>query len=81
MVTCPLTGNLNARVLELLRTSEIQCLDLAASMTDEEGLNLDARDILHGIRTLISPLALDISPGTDSNSALEATQLLISYRN
>ena len=52
MVTCPLTGNLNARVLELLRTSEIQCLDLAASMTDEEGLNLDARDILHGIRTL-----------------------------
>ena len=52
MITCPLTGNLNARVLELLRTSEIQCLDLAASMTDEEGLNLDARDILHGIRTL-----------------------------
>ena len=52
MVTCPSTGNLNARVLELLRTSEIQCLDLAASMTDEEGLNLDARDILHGICTL-----------------------------
>ena len=71
MVTCPLTGNLNARVLELLRTSEIQCLDLAASMTDEEGLNLDARDILHGIRTH-PPLALNISPGTDSNSALEA---------
>ena len=57
MVTCPLTGNLNARVLELLRTSEIQCLDLAASMTDEEGLNLDARDILHDIRTL-TPLWL-----------------------
>ncbi|KAK7678594.1 hypothetical protein QCA50_018466 [Cerrena zonata] len=40
-------GNLNARVLDLLRMSEIRCLDLAASMTDEEGLNLDARDLLH----------------------------------
>ncbi|CAL1715860.1 unnamed protein product [Somion occarium] len=40
-------GNLNARVLNLLRMSEIECLDLAASMTDEEGLNLDARDLLH----------------------------------
>ncbi|KAI0069802.1 hypothetical protein K474DRAFT_1693993 [Panus rudis PR-1116 ss-1] len=40
-------GNLNSRVLNILRMSEVECLDLTASMTDEEGLNLDARELLH----------------------------------
>lgn len=41
-------GNLNPRILDLLRMSEVDSIDLTASMTDEEGLNLDARVLLHG---------------------------------
>ncbi|TCD67810.1 hypothetical protein EIP91_011938 [Steccherinum ochraceum] len=39
-------GNLNTRVLNLLRMSELESLDMTASMTDEEGLNLDAHELL-----------------------------------
>ncbi|EIW57992.1 uncharacterized protein TRAVEDRAFT_21430 [Trametes versicolor FP-101664 SS1] len=45
-------GRLTARVLGLFRTSEVECLDLVGSMTDEGGLNLGAHDIL---RTLSLP--------------------------
>ncbi|KAI0346251.1 hypothetical protein BDW22DRAFT_1417564 [Trametopsis cervina] len=38
-------GFLNTRVLNILRTSEIEYLDLAASIGDEGGLNLDSRDL------------------------------------
>ena len=43
-------GNLNPRILDLMRMSEIDSIDLTASMTDEEGLNLDARVLLHGVQ-------------------------------
>ncbi|CCM06606.1 uncharacterized protein FIBRA_08885 [Fibroporia radiculosa] len=39
-------GHLNARILEMLRTSEIACLDLTASLMDEEGLNMGAHEVL-----------------------------------
>lgn len=45
------TGNLNTRVLNLLRMSELESLDMTASMTDEEGLNLDAHELLLGTMT------------------------------
>lgn len=41
-------GHLNARILNMLRMSEIDCLDLTASLMDEEGLNLGAQELLHG---------------------------------
>ncbi|KAF9818789.1 hypothetical protein IEO21_02569 [Rhodonia placenta] len=40
-------GHLNARILNMLRMSEIDCLDLTASLMDEEGLNLGAQELLH----------------------------------
>ncbi|KAH9948596.1 hypothetical protein B0H21DRAFT_230902 [Amylocystis lapponica] len=40
-------GHLSARVLNMLRMSEIAKLDLTASITDEDGLNIAARDLLH----------------------------------
>lgn len=43
---CP--GHLSARVLEILRMSEIEALDLTASLMEAEGLNLGARDLLPG---------------------------------
>ncbi|KAI0956427.1 hypothetical protein AcV7_006837 [Taiwanofungus camphoratus] len=42
-----LDGHLTAQVLHLLRMSEVEALDLTASLMDEEGLNLGARDLLH----------------------------------
>ncbi|KAI0636314.1 hypothetical protein C8Q77DRAFT_1192066 [Trametes polyzona] len=45
-------GRLTAPILRLFRTSEVECLDLVTSMSDEGGLNLGARDIL---RTLSVP--------------------------
>ncbi|TFY54163.1 hypothetical protein EVJ58_g9020 [Rhodofomes roseus] len=39
-------GHLNAHVLEILRMSEIDCLDLTASLMDAEGLNLGAKELL-----------------------------------
>ena len=41
-------GHLSARVLELLRMSEIEALDLTASLMEVEGLNLGARELLPG---------------------------------
>lgn len=43
-------GNLNSRVLESLRTSEIAYFDLSTSLGDEDGLNLDSQNLLHGTR-------------------------------
>ncbi|KAH8101836.1 hypothetical protein BXZ70DRAFT_79817 [Cristinia sonorae] len=40
-------GSLNTRILNLLRMSELECIDLTASMTDAEGLNLDSQQLLH----------------------------------
>ena len=45
---CALPGHLNARVLEMLRMSEIEALDLTASLMEAEGLNLGARELLPG---------------------------------
>ena len=39
---------MNTRVLSVLRTSEIEFLDLTPSMAEEGGLNIDARDMLQG---------------------------------
>ncbi|KZT73548.1 hypothetical protein DAEQUDRAFT_662157 [Daedalea quercina L-15889] len=41
-----LDGHLNARMLEMLRMSEIEVLDLTASLMEAEGLNLGARELL-----------------------------------
>ena len=35
-------------MLNALRTSEISYLDLSTSMGDEDGLNLDSQELLHG---------------------------------
>ncbi|KAL6301507.1 hypothetical protein BKA93DRAFT_919725 [Sparassis latifolia] len=43
-------GHLNARILHILRTSEVKCLDLTASIMDEAGLNLGASDLLHVLK-------------------------------
>ncbi|GBE90107.1 hypothetical protein SCP_1801310 [Sparassis crispa] len=43
-------GHLNARILNILRTSEVKCLDLTASIMDEAGLNLGASDLLHVLK-------------------------------
>ncbi|OCH90333.1 hypothetical protein OBBRIDRAFT_826004, partial [Obba rivulosa] len=43
-------GHLVPRVLELFRTSEIEYLDLRASIADQDGLNLEAHDLLHVLR-------------------------------
>ncbi|KAI0703829.1 hypothetical protein BC835DRAFT_1480366 [Cytidiella melzeri] len=40
-------GYMNTRVLNILRTSEIEYLDLSASIGDEGGLNLDSQDVFH----------------------------------
>ena len=45
-------GNLDSRVLNTFRQSEIECLDLAASAGDDAGgLNLGAKDLLQGAFT------------------------------
>ena len=41
-------GHLSARILEILRMSEIEALDLTASLMEVEGLNLGARELLPG---------------------------------
>jgi hypothetical protein len=41
-------GYLSTRVLNLLRMSEIRVLNLAPSLLDQSGLNLDALDLLQG---------------------------------
>ncbi|KAI0806085.1 hypothetical protein BC629DRAFT_1141943 [Irpex lacteus] len=38
-------GYLNTRILNILRTSEIEYLDIASSIGDENGLNLDSEDL------------------------------------
>ncbi|PCH42550.1 hypothetical protein WOLCODRAFT_72130 [Wolfiporia cocos MD-104 SS10] len=40
-------GHLNKYILEMLRMSEIEVLDLTASLMDQEGLNMGAHDLLH----------------------------------
>ena len=49
-------GYLNTRVLNILRTSEIEYLDLAPSIGDENGLNLDSNDLFHGIHSIFDQL-------------------------
>ncbi|KAI0791197.1 hypothetical protein C8Q75DRAFT_732327 [Abortiporus biennis] len=44
--TLAMDGKLNTRVLNLLRMSEIEIIDLSPSMTDEDGLNLDSQELL-----------------------------------
>ncbi|OBZ72512.1 hypothetical protein A0H81_07389, partial [Grifola frondosa] len=39
-------GHLSDRVLNILRTSEIECIDLTASIMDEDGLNLGAHELM-----------------------------------
>ncbi|EKM57872.1 uncharacterized protein PHACADRAFT_206742 [Phanerochaete carnosa HHB-10118-sp] len=39
-------GFVNTRVLDAFRTSEVEFLDLTTSLAEEDGLNMDARDIL-----------------------------------
>ncbi|KAF9027143.1 hypothetical protein BDZ89DRAFT_1067141 [Hymenopellis radicata] len=39
-------GFLNLRVMSILRTSEIRSLSLSNSLEDEDGLNIDAKDVL-----------------------------------
>ncbi|PSS34015.1 hypothetical protein PHLCEN_2v1919 [Hermanssonia centrifuga] len=41
------SGALSERILDILRTSEIEFLDLTASLAEEDGLNFKARDMLH----------------------------------
>jgi hypothetical protein len=45
-------GYLSARVLNLLRMSEISVLNLTPSLLDQSGLNLDALDLLQGTREI-----------------------------
>lgn len=61
LMPCSPPGRLTARVLGLFRTSEVECLDLVGSMTDEGGLNLGAHDILRSayIASLIGVYATD----------------------
>ena len=68
MVIYPLIGNLSTRALKPLRTSEIQCLDLAISMTDEEGLDFWTPRVSSHYDPL---LAVDNLPGADSCGALQ----------
>ena len=48
MTTHKNSGCITSRVLNVFRTSEIDCLDLASSLADENDLNLGARDLLQG---------------------------------
>lgn len=41
-------GHLNARVLAILRTSEVQSISLTKSLVDEAGLNISGRDVFPG---------------------------------
>src|SRR3984957_12627228 len=47
-------GLLNFRVLNLLRSSDVECLHLAPSIIDQDGLNLAGQDILHGMTLFLS---------------------------
>ncbi|KAI0648655.1 hypothetical protein C8Q79DRAFT_461996 [Trametes meyenii] len=52
-------GHITDQVLRLFCSSEVECLDLAASMADEDGLNLGARDLLRVLSTTDSFLFLE----------------------
>ncbi|KAI0667959.1 hypothetical protein C8Q78DRAFT_1071662 [Trametes maxima] len=52
-------GHITDQVLRFFRTSEVECLDLAASMADEDGLNLGARDLLRVLSVADSFLFLE----------------------
>ena len=72
MVIYPLIGNLSTGALKPLRTSEIQCLDLAISMADEEGLDFWTHRVSPSLYSHCDPLlAADSLPGTDSFGALQ----------
>lgn len=55
-VVKPLAGYLNARVMAIFRTSEVQQIVLTESLLDKNGLNLSANDILPGNEPAISRL-------------------------
>jgi hypothetical protein len=57
-------GYLNARVLDSLRSSEIELIALSESLSEANGLNLSAHDILPGEphHTVLSSLLSDDKP-------------------
>ncbi|KZT02534.1 uncharacterized protein LAESUDRAFT_738637 [Laetiporus sulphureus 93-53] len=67
-------GHLNARVLNMLRMSEIECLDLTASLMDEEGLNMGGRELL---RVFAKPNSfLFLSQVSLSGAALQDSDII-----